>query len=1500
MRRLLLCASALLAMQLQAEVKVTNLSVEGRKDQPLGLDVQVPRLGWQLVADADETNVLQTGYHILVASHPDTLTLDRGDLWDAEVSTDQSLWIDYMGIPLKPNQRVYWKVRASYTAGPVAYDAVYNSKRDMKRAKKAKTSKVTPPIPYYTAWSDVSMWGAGLLNEGNWKGQWIGYDHANYWDVEDVHSRLSARYFRTSWPRAEKGIKQATLHICGLGVYEAYINGRKVGRDMLAPAPTNYDKSIIYNTYDVTDLLLRPKEAGRTNIDAPCLNGLGITVSNGRYYTMQQGKKKYKIRNFGYPKLRANLIIEYIDGTQETITTNEKQWLMTCDGPIRSSNEYDGEIYDARHEFSDDFQLGEGTTLHTWAGPYMQEWKDDKWTAPERCEIPDGWLRGNTTPNMQVIDTLGIKNSIITRDGRLLIDFGQNFAGNVLVNIEQLKLQEGDTLRVRWAEKLVSPIGAPWTPEQSRLSNGPGYCLTDTSELYVENLRNAESTDLYISRGKDHGYWTPLFCYHGGRFVEITISPANGALNSPLSTLNTTLNSKLSTLNSTKGLVISDPMETLYTFETPNPLLNQIINNAFWGVRSNYKGMPVDCPQRDERQPWVGDHSMGCWGESYLMDNRALYLKWMQDLEDSQKSDGTLPGVAPAYWNYYNDDISWPSVFVFGADMLYTQYGDVEAIRRHYPAMRRWVMHFWNEHRDPKKGVVKADKYADWCCPPEAPELIHSQDPNRVTDGVLIGSCYLYRLFQDMMKFDDILAARIAQASDKQRIEYAREGLTIELLEADREEYRQIRTSLREAINREFLNDLTRPDDPKAGRSPSSMTAPDNHILYPDSIFYSNNSVTANLLPWAFGIVPDEHAATVERWIMRKHLLLPGATPELKNIDGHIQCGVIGMSWLLRGLADMGRMDVAYMLATVHSYPSWGYMVEHGATTIWELWNGDTANPKMNSGNHIMLLGDLIPWCMEDIVGIKSAAPGFKQIRFAPHFELEELPSAQGSYKTPYGLASSRWEKDDRQLVWDITVPCNTTAQVVLPFNAIVPSGTLADTQTSKKVNEKLSMINSRLRLHTIQLGSGQHHLVIDLDPALPARDYYKGGAYERQHADSLAHDRQGILCDQFVYDFTTAAHPSVHSASVAELNNGDLLATFFLGAREGAPDVCIYTARKPKDATDWEPLQLVANGDLRQGAKTYGTEIDSTLTEPIVTNVNRKACYNPVLFQIPDGDLLLFYKIGKNVRDWTGYMMRSSDDGKTWSDPRAELAVASHPTPSSQLSPVQCSDSLLGAIKNQPIYLPAGFRCANGTVLEHGRILSPSSKETGTASKEKSGKWRSYIEVSEDDGYTWALYGPVPQASHIGTIQPALLVHPDGRIQMLCRTHRPSDNEAHYARIATAFSDDGGLTWGEMQLIEDLPNNNSGIGAVTLKDGTFALVYNPFSLVPGPDKPLRNPCCIATSHDGLHWEHRLTLESSPISQYSYPSLLMGSDGTLHAIYTWRRQGIKYQRFEIK
>ena len=1376
-------------------VRVTHLSVEGR-ERPLGLDDVTPRFSWRI--ESERQDVQQTAYHLLVASHPDTLAAGRGDLWNVYVGADspyigdeeadpsQSILVPYGGAPLRPNQRCFWMVRVETTQGA-------------------------------SPWSEVSEWGVGLLKEGHWRGQWIGLEHAMPWDREDAHSRLSARYYRHTFDTPAK-VRRATLHIVGLGLYEAYVDGRRVGaapqssglratenhigETVMAPAPTDYRRSILYDTYDVTALMDGATAIGGVASVRHCL---AVTVAPGRYYTMQQHYKPHKVTNFGYPTLRANLIIEYADGRTETIATDYRTWRITADGPVRSANEYDGETYDARREWT---PTDASSSAPAWTLPAFD---DSTWEMVERSAVPQGILRGGVTPPMQVVDTLRVRALVRGTDGRTLLDFGQNVAGWVRLDVAG-KGHEGDTLCIRYSERLDAD-GA----------------------LYTDNLRQAESTDRYILSGRDSGTWAPRFVTHGFRYAEVALLPAGGG-GRPSSELQIGADEAVAE-------VVADPMRQTGSFRCASPMLNQLIRNARWGIIDNYKGMPVDCPQRDERQPWLGDRAMGCLGESYLMDNHALYAKWLDDIAQAQRSDGVIPDVAPAFWNYYSDNVTWPSVFVFGALMLYQQYGDVRPIERHYDAMRRWLLHFGEDRRDPATGLIRADKYGDWCVTPEAPELIHSQDPGRVTDGVLIGSAYYYLLLDKLSAF----AALIGRPED-------------------RAIYNKERAEIAEAFNRHFLH-VRRGTSPQPG-----------HRLYPDSVYYANGSLTANLLPLAFGLVPDSLEEDVAGQVLAKILLQPA--------DGHLCCGVIGIQWLLRELSRRGRSDVAYLLATQDTYPSWGYMVRQGATTIWELWNGDTANPRMNSGNHVMLLGDLLPWCFENVGGLSAVVPSYSEFILAPDFGLEELPWVELDYETPYGRISSHWRRtDDHRLVWDIEVPCNTRANIVLPPNL--------DGQT------------------IATLGSGHHHLEVRLDPnaRIAAASATKVVAADTPRRRAPAPPTVEVLADEFVFtdDATwpdpltppSTPFPSTHAATIVELPSGDLLCAYFGGAREGADDVCIYTSRKVRrrDGTyepGWSRPQLAADGIL-------GADL-------------RKACYNPVLFQIPGGDLLLFYKVGRNVKDWTGYVTRSRDGGRTWA-PRERSLL--HPAGSTE------ADSLLGAIKNKPLWLPADKERGRRS----GRILSPTSKEAGG--------WRSYMEVSDDDGATWRLVGPIAQPAEMKTIQPTILEHADGRLQIICRTQKQN------LRLATSWSSDGGETWTPMEYIDDLPSNNSGVDAVTLprrdqgkgsasqsratagmtasqalaaaartaadraagrapgEDNTFLLFHNPTHVVPGPDKPLRTPLVVSRSYDGIRWQQLATLEDSPISQYSYPSAIVGSDGTVHVVYTWRRRRIKYVQLRL-
>jgi alpha-L-rhamnosidase len=320
---------------------------------------------------------------------------------------------------------------------------------------------------------------------------------------------------------------------------------------------------------------------------------------------------------------------------------------------------------------------------------------------------------------------------------------------------------------------------------------------------------------------------------------------------------------------------------------------------------------------------------------------------------------------------------------------------------------------------------------------------------------------------------------------------------------------------------------------------------------------------------------------------------------------------------------------------------------------------------------------------------------------------------------------------------------------------------------------------------------------------------------------------KKGILIDEFIFE--KASFPQSHASTIAETPDG-LIAAWFGGTKEGNKDVCIWTSRLINNK--WTAPEKVADGILN----------DST----------RYACYNPVLYYANNGELLLFYKIGPNVAGWTGWMKRSTDNGKTWSKREA------------------LPDGFLGPIKNKP-------------VLIGNTLLCPSSTE-------KNG-WKAHIEYTTDYGKTWTKSADVNDGKKFSAIQPSILKYKDGRLQILCRSQNRTINQS--------WSSDGGKTWSAMTASE-LPNNNSGTDAVTLKDGRQLIVYNhvkPADSLPR-GKGARTPLNVAISKDGIKWYAALILEDSPISQYSYPSVIQSKDGMVHIVYTWRREKIKYVKVD--
>lgn len=1073
MKNLITLATLLLTLTCFAQFSQLtpgNLRCEYLND-PSGIDVLKPRLSWILISSKPSLrNKSQTAYQVLVSKSLAELNKDRGDLWNSgKVVSDQSINIHYDGTPLQSAMECFWKVRVWDDEG--------------------KVSK----------WSAPARWSMGLLKESDWKGKWIGLDEKSdeagelkgtfwVWYPEGEPQKsapVATRYFRREFAidSAKKVLKALFIGTADNSA-KVYINGKELGsmnnfhtaisfdllqylvsgKNVIAiavdntgeqPNPAglaaiielNYEdgKSVViktdsewkcsqkseanWNLIDFNDsswkkalalgevgmppwgkvvasenrrlparYLRKEFSLNRTPIRAtvfmsglglselyingekisddrlsPALsqydkrvfyvtydvtenikkgkNAIGVILGNGRYFAPRL-RTPAPTRTFGYPKLLFQMRIEYYDGTIEEVYSDQS-WKITTNGPIRANNEYDGEEYDARLEMPGWNKIG---------------FEDDGWMPAQIVNPPGGKLSAQMMNPIRVTRILKPVAITSPRAGTYIFDMGQNMVGWCRLKVSG---KAGTVIRLRHSETL-KPDG----------------------ELYLDNIRGAKVTDTYILKGKGTEIYEPRFTYHGFRFVEVTGLPSKP---------------QLSTI---EGCVVNDDLEIVGEFECSNPLINRIYKNIVWGVRGNYRSIPTDCPQRDERQGWLGDRSAESKGETYLFNVSTLYRKWVQDMEDSQKESGSISDVCPAYWEFYSDNVTWPSSSIIIPQALYEQYADIDLIKTHYDSAKKWIDYMSGFI---KEGLISRDSYGDWCVPPENPKLIHSQDPNRRTDKTLLASAYFY--------YDLMLMANYAKLLGKGD---------------DSERFLQLANSIKNAFNARFYKK--------------------------ENGYYDNGTQTSCVLPLAFGLAPEGEANRIFERLLWK----------IENESkGHIGTGLIGCQFINRVLTERGRPDIVYQMVSQKDYPGLGYMVEKGATTIWELWNGDTADPAMNSHNHVMLIGDLVIWLYEYLAGIKPdpQKPAFKHIIMKPH-PVEGLANVSASYQSMYGKISSRWRKNGKTFLWDIEIPPNTTATIYIPANEktkITESGVLAEKSSSIK------SLGRNAGRSIYKIGSGQY-----------------------------------------------------------------------------------------------------------------------------------------------------------------------------------------------------------------------------------------------------------------------------------------------------------------------------------------------------------------------------------------------------------------------------------------
>jgi alpha-L-rhamnosidase len=362
--------------------------------------------------------------------------------------------------------------------------------------------------------------------------------------------------------------------------------------------------------------------------------------------------------------------------------------------------------------------------------------------------------------------------------------------------------------------------------------------------------------------------------------------------------------------------------------------------------------------------------------------------------------------------------MTWPAAYVIIANMLYEQYGDKEPVIKHYESIKKWLDYMKGKYV--VDNIMTKDTYGDWCMPPESPELIHSNDPSRKTDGAVLSTTFYYHILNLLQRF------AVIQGKTDDAATFAKDAAAV-----------------KEAYNNKYFNKETAQ--------------------------YSNNTVTANILSLSYGMVPTGYEDKVFENIVNKTVV------DCKN---HVSVGLVGMQWLMRGLSDHGRADLAYTIVTNRDYPSWGYMIENNATTIWELWNGNTADPGMNSHNHVMLLGDLLVWYYEYLAGIQNAAgsAGFQKITMKP-YPVDGLEFVKASYHSVRGDIKSAWHRHDTHFHWDVTIPANAVATVYIPATA---KGKVQEGNKSAASADGVKFVKMDGEYAVFEVGSGSYSFIVE------------------------------------------------------------------------------------------------------------------------------------------------------------------------------------------------------------------------------------------------------------------------------------------------------------------------------------------------------------------------------------------------------------------------------------
>lgn len=471
-----------------------------------------------------------------------------------------------------------------------------------------------------------------------------------------------------------KAVKRARLYATARGAYWFYINGQRVGDGYLNPGWTDFRHRIMYNTYDVTQMLRQGN------------NALGIELGHGWFCDDFGWAGAMWGDQYGYkPSALAMIKVEYTDGTNETFVT-DNTWKVYNGGPLYVNNLYHGVIYDARRE------------VDGWKEPGFN---DAAWEKVAILPPPPASTEIQGYVGLEIKNNITLTAKKMTRIGnRFIYDMGQNFAG--VPRLKNMKGRKGQTITIHFAEMLYPET----VPENPRAPLTREHYERNKGQMYMDNYRSAISTDYYTFRGAPEGEtFEPPFTQHGYRYVSID------GLDEPLP------------LEDVEGIVLESVGEQISRYETSNADINQLFNNIVWGQRGNFLAVPTDCPQRDERLGWTGDANVFCRTSTYNMMTGPFFNRWFYTLRDQKSDNGDVGGYYPSLGGTkegaprsgFERGCGWSDVTVTVPWEMYQQYGDLGFVERHYGAMKDYMKFLESQAKD----YIYPDAFywGDWLAP---------------------------------------------------------------------------------------------------------------------------------------------------------------------------------------------------------------------------------------------------------------------------------------------------------------------------------------------------------------------------------------------------------------------------------------------------------------------------------------------------------------------------------------------------------------------------------------------------------------------------------------------------------------------------------------------------------------------------------------------------------------------------------------------------------------